>query len=77
MGWDTLENGSLLAAAELQFEVMITSDKNLRYQQNLTTRRIALIILPTNSLPRSIALVPKNTAALASIQPGGWIEIEP
>jgi len=77
MGWATLENGDLLAAAEAKFDAMITSDKNLRYQQNLTGRRLALIILPTNFLPDVIALASKVLAALAVIQPGSWIEIEP
>lgn len=76
MGWDKLENGKLLAAAELQFQVMITSDKNIRYQQNLAGRRIAIILLPTNILPVVLSIAPKVLAALASIQPGGWIEIE-
>ena len=76
LGWDTLENGSLLAAAEPLFEVLITSDKNLRYQQNLAGRLIAVIVLPTNSLPKIIALAPKIGAALARIEPGGWIQIE-
>ena len=47
MGWHQLENGSLLSAAEQAgFDVMVTGDKNLAYQQNLTGRRIALIVLP-------------------------------
>ena len=77
MGWATLENGDLLAAAEARFDVLITSDKNLRYQQNLTSLRLALIILPTNFLPDVVKLAPKVRAALAGIQPGSWIEIEP
>ena len=77
MGWATLENGDLLAVAETKFEAMITSDQNLRYQQNLAGRRLALIILPTNFLPDVLNLAPKVLAALAAIQPGGWVEIEP
>lgn len=50
MGWAELTNGDLLAAAEAAgFEVMITADQNLRYQQNLAMRRIALVVLPTNN----------------------------
>jgi hypothetical protein len=75
MGWDRLENGRLLAAAETHFDVMITSDQNIRYQQNLEARRIAIIVLPTNNLRIVIALVPEISSALATIQPGGWIEI--
>ena len=75
MGWDTLENGTLLAAAEPHFDVMITSDRNSQYQQNLSGRRVALIVLPTNSLPLVIQLAPKIAAALKGLQPGGWGEI--
>lgn len=77
MGWDALDNGKLLAAAETHFEVMITSDKNIRYQQNHAGRRIAIIVLPTNARPVLIPMAPKILEALASIQPGGWIDIEP
>jgi hypothetical protein len=49
MGWAKLDNGALLAAAENQFNALITTDKNLRYQQDLTTRRLAILILPTTS----------------------------
>ena len=44
--WDTLENGELIGAAEnAGFEILLTTDKNLRYQQNLTGRKIALVVL--------------------------------
>ena len=52
MGWDALENGELLAAAEAGgFDAMIIADSNIRYQQNLTGRRLALIVLSTNHWP--------------------------
>ncbi len=45
-GWDTLKNGDLLAAAEAGgFEVLVTTDKNIQHQQNLTGRRLAIVIL--------------------------------
>jgi len=52
MGWSELANGDLLAAAEADFDALITSDQNLRYQQNLTGRRLAILVLPTTSWPR-------------------------
>ena len=53
LGWATLKNGELLAAAEINgFEVFVTTDTNLRYQQNLTQRRIAVVVLSTTSWPR-------------------------
>jgi hypothetical protein len=51
-GWDTLSNGDLLAAAEAAgFDVVVTADKNMRYQQNLAGRRIALVVLGTPQWP--------------------------
>ena len=51
MGWAKLSNGDLLAAAEKSFDAFITTDQNLRYQQNLTGRRLAILVLPTTSWP--------------------------
>jgi hypothetical protein len=76
MGWDTFENGKLLAAAESHFDVLITSDKNIGYQQNRAGRRIAIIVLPTNATPLLLPLAAKILDALARIQPGGLIELE-
>lgn len=45
-GWDTLQNGELLDAAEVaEFDVFLTTDRNLRHQQNLTGRKIAIVVL--------------------------------
>src|SRR5260370_150081 len=45
-GWDTLRNGELLDAAEAAgFDVFLTTDRNIRYQQNLTGRKIAIVVL--------------------------------
>jgi hypothetical protein len=51
MGWAKLNNGDLLAAADKSFDAFITTDQNLRYQQNLTGRRLAILVLPTTSWP--------------------------
>jgi len=51
-GWSELSNGDLLKAAEPAFNVLITTDKNLQYQQNLLGRRLAILVLPTTSWPR-------------------------
>ena len=49
-GWDRLSNGELLTQAERAgFDVLLTADKNMRYQQNLTGRRIALVVLSTRN----------------------------
>ena len=51
VGWGELSNGRLLLAAEQAgFEMLITADKNLRYQQNLAGRKIAIVVLPTQHM---------------------------
>ena len=52
MGWSTLANGDLLDAAEAQFDVFVTTDQNLRHQQNLFGRRLAILVLPYASWPK-------------------------
>ena len=53
-GWNTLKNGALLVAAEREgFEILLTTDRNLRYQQNLTGVSIAIIVLSSTSWPHS------------------------
>ena len=63
LGWATLKNGELLAAAESNgFDVFVTTDTNLSYQQNLSNRKIAIVILSTTSWPR----IQKSVAAIVS-----------
>lgn len=75
LGWNRLQNGDLIRAAEPQFDALITSDKNLKYQQNLAERKLAIIVLPTNYMPAVIRLAPKIALTLDRIQPGDFIEI--
>lgn len=77
MGWSGLKNGELLAAVEGQFDVFITTDKNLRHQQNLTGRKFSVLLLPSNQVPIVEALIPAVEAALVTIQVGDFIEIPP
>ena len=59
LGWQNLENGALLDAAEhAGFEVLITCDQNVRFQQDFTDRKLAVVILSTNHWPtlRPVAL---------------------
>ena len=75
-GWARLTNGLLLEAAEIAgFELLLTTDTNLRYQQNLSDRRIAIVVLTTTSWPRiqrSVALV---VQAVDSVAPGCYLEV--
>ena len=76
-GWDRLSNGNLLAEAERAgFDMLLTADKNMRYQQNLTGRRIALIVLSTPQWPRVRLHMETIAAAVNAATPGSVAEVE-
>lgn len=76
-GWEELENGELINAAERAgFEVMVTTDKNIRYQQNLGARIIALVVLEHSQWPM-VKLVAENIAAVVNAAlPGSYSEVD-
>ena len=75
-GWGRLENGALLEAAEdAGFEVFFTADKNLRYQQNLTGRKIALVVLGQSPWPLVQLYIPEIVEALNAAKEGSFVEI--
>jgi len=76
LGWDTLANGDLLVEAERAgFDVVLTADKNMRYQQNLRGRRIALVVLGTPQWPIVRLHGEKISAAINAATPGSYTEI--
>jgi len=75
MGWQGLDNGTLLNAAEAAFEVFITTDQNLRYQQTFTGRRLAILVLPTTSWPKIQAHLSEVVAAVNGLLPGELREL--
>ena len=75
LGWSRLTNGDLLAAAEGRFEALVTTDRNLRHQQSLAGRKLAVLVLPTTSWPRLQKQIPAIIAALASLRPGDYSEL--
>jgi hypothetical protein len=75
MGWSALSNGDLLAAAEGKFDLLITTDQNLRYQQNLTGRQLAILVLPTTSWPIILEHTAEIAAAVDAIQASGYLEL--
>ena len=75
MGWAGLKNGELLAAADGQFDVFITTDKNLRFQQNLKKYSFAVLLLPSNQVPVVIGMIPDIETALTTIKPGDFVEV--
>ena len=76
MGWDRLRNGDLIRMAEEGFDALITSDQNLKYQQNLTAGKLGVIVLPTNHLPSVLQLAPKIALALSELSPRTIVEIQ-
>jgi hypothetical protein len=76
LGWSTLKNGELLTAAEQQgFQVLLTTDTNLKYQQNLASRAIAIVVLSTTSWPRIRAASEVVIAAVNAASRGAYIEV--
>jgi predicted nuclease of predicted toxin-antitoxin system len=76
LGWSRLSNGELLAAAENRFDVLVTTDRNLRHQQLLAGRKLAILVLPTTSWPRLEAQAEKIASALVSMKPGQLLELQ-
>lgn len=76
LGWSELRNGELLRKAEdAGFEVFVTADKNLSYQQNLAARRIAIVVLPTNQLPSLLPVFASISEAVDRVTAGSFIEV--
>jgi hypothetical protein len=75
-GWQSLTNGELIAEAELaSYDVLITTDQNLRYQQNLANRKLAIVVLMTTSWPRIQTQVELIVSQLENLSPGQYVEI--
>jgi|ERR1044071_1277538 hypothetical protein len=76
-GWERLINGVLLDAAEAEgFELFVTADKNIRYQQNLAGRKIALVVLENAQWPILRRYVDRVVAAVNAAIPGSYTEVE-
>lgn len=75
MGWAGVKNGKLLSLVAAEFDVFITSDKNLRHQQNLTEINIAIILLPSNQVPIVKGLLPQIDVAIENIGQYDFVEV--
>lgn len=75
-GWGGIKNGDLLRLAESEFSLFITTDQNLRYQQNLSNPLIAILVLSTNNLRRLLAASELRNTTIQSIQPGQFVQLE-
>jgi hypothetical protein len=77
LGWPRLTNGRLLSAAEeAGFDLLLTTDKNMSYQQNLSGRKIAIRVLGIQQWPALRPYVPLVVQALEEVTPGSFAEIE-
>ena len=76
LAWSTLKNGELLSAAETaRYDLLITTDQKVKYQQNLVRRRISLVVLLSTSWPRIEKQVDAILAAIAGATPGSYEEV--
>jgi hypothetical protein len=75
LGWSQLSNGELLARAEKEFDVLVTTDRNLQHQQNLSGCRLAILVLPTTNWLRLQAMATRIVAELQSLPPGSYREL--
>jgi predicted nuclease of predicted toxin-antitoxin system len=78
-GYGSKKNGELLSIAEGRWDVLLTSDRNIKYQQNMTGRNVSILILCTksNRMKDLLPLMPACAQALLSIRPGQVVEVGP
>ena len=77
LGWSGLKNGELLNELEGQFDIFISADKNLRYQQNIQGRSLCIIELPFSRMDQIQKILEKVQGELSSITTGQYRVIEP
>jgi hypothetical protein len=76
-GWDRLVNGEPIAAAEAAgFDLLLTTDKNMRYQQNLKGRKMAFVVIGNQQWPTLRHHVERVVAAVSAATPGSFTEVE-
>ena len=76
-GWSNLQNGDLIRVAETDgFQILITTDQNLKYQQNLRGRKLAILVLPTTSWPKIQKCLNTVSTAVNSLKPGDYRELD-
>jgi hypothetical protein len=76
-GWDRLLNGGLIAAVEAAgFELLLTTDKNMRYEQDLKGRKIAFVVIGNQQWPTLRRYVERVVAAVDAATPGSYAEVD-
>ena len=77
IGWETLKNGDLIQQAEQAgYDVLLSTDKNMKYQQNLKGRKIAILVLGNQQWPVVRRYLDRISAAVNTATPGSYSEIE-
>lgn len=77
LGWHALENGALLdAAEEAGFDLLLTCDQNVRYQQNFSNRKLALVILSSNHWPTLMRVAAKIASTIDFVQTGQILNVD-
>ena len=77
LGWQGLENGALLDAAEQAgFDLLLTCDQNVRYQQNFASRKLALVILSSNHWPTLRRIAARIATAVDFVQTGNIVRVD-
>ena len=75
-GWELLENGELIRKAEEEgYEVIVTTDQSMRYQQNLTGSGLAIVVLLSTAWPRVQHRTHEIRTAIEDVRPGEWREV--
>ena len=76
-GWEELANGELIDIAEQAgFGLMVTTDKNIRYQQNLKVRKIAIVVLQHSQWPMVKVVAENIVEAINAAKPGSYMEVD-
>ena len=76
MGWGGLKNGDLLRKAEGLFEVFISTDQNLKYQQQVLGRKLAILVLPTNDWPTIRSKGAEISEKVGKLKPRDFVELD-
>ena len=75
MKWRGVKNGALLDLMDGKFSILITTDKNLPFQQNLQKQQVSVFILPSNDVPSVIELLSRIEEAVQIVSPGEFIQL--
>ena len=76
VGWKNISNGRLLAEMEGRFDLLITADRNIYAQQNLSGRNISILVLPTNRRKDVLSLAPRIVAIVETMTSGTYVVLD-